>query len=485
MTTEYSHAHIERCLDTVSRVVTAADAGWWPEFSPRGLCLVLFDDNGAAYFAGPDLPSVETDPLEWDVSPLAVPVRLVRGRFTPPAGPVPVTIDDMPVAAVRLPAEDNWDDASFFVTVARAYFQAFLARFRHRLPDIRYVGFYPDDDPVNNAFGTLEGHLLYVVLTGTYGRENGPWPWPEGLLQLPAPPDQAEMPRIFSLIRRERRGPLEDDLIDYEKSVEIFEGLAEYVALRGLGQAVPDVFPRVLADRMRGLLSLSVHGLGAAWRRWDLSGLALAMWLDAVSPGWQDGFLASHRSLDDLLEAGVRFDGGTGDEELIAWAEEHYGFYQALDAERGFAELLKERSAEALQKALDPAGGKITFDLSVMFPGAGWSGGNVSAVFSFDPRHAERVGEGIVIHHRGLSMEAGTTTFDFTVPVVEDARSKLLHVSVGSRKLRFDGDGQVFRTVKPAAFTRGLDIDIPGIRVHADAGTLVDADGALYIKILA
>jgi len=482
MSPEMGQSHVARCLEAVERIVDTAHGQWWPGFSPRELPLVLFHEDGSGYLVGRGPAGLETSPVEHAGWP--VPVAELHGRFTPPPGPVPVTVGDMPLAAVSIPPADAWDETGFFFTVVRAYFRAFLARFPHWLPDIRYVGFYPDDDPVNNAFGTLEGHILYAVLFATYGTGGAGWPWPAGLLQLPPPPDANEMPRLFSLVRRERRGPIDDDLIAYEKTLEVFGGVAEYVAMRALKDLAPHEFTRSLADRLRGLLSLSAHGLGAAWQRWDLSGLALAMWLDAVSPGWQEGFLAGRRTLDDILEAGVQFDGGAGDEELIAWAEQHYGFYQALDAERGFMALIKDKNQAALQKALDPKDGKITFDLSVMFPANGWSGGHVPAVFSFDPRHAERVGEGIVIHHRGLSMEAGETTFAFTVPVVEDARSKLLHVSTGGRRLRFDGDGQVFRMVKPAAFTKGLDIAIPGIQVHAESGTIMEADGALYIKIL-
>ncbi|MCL6580222.1 MAG: hypothetical protein K6U08_01180 [Firmicutes bacterium] len=479
----------------------------WPGFDFSLVPLVFFEGSHVTVLAQHPDPPAEFRPLDLPLPGLeGVPLHYHVGElpWLPAAAPVPV---GGRVAAV-LPFGVFREDAVPEVLVAGLVHEAFHAHERWHgrgAPDLSRLSRYPELSPTNNALGNLEGLILYDFLaprlTAPAGRSAGapaeePGSGPAG--------DPAETERVaydFSLIRRERRGPLEDDIIEYESSLERAEGVARYVEVKSLLGAMDGYHPGrafvtltgrdhythapdLLRDQLERLRGINLRAAGAAWWRFFLSGMALALFADFADTDWKKKVMAG-KPLDAVIEERVVYDGGAGDERAIEALKERYGYDARLDSEREHARQEKKRKQALLATLLRGAGTRITFDLSALITEeTWWESGRF--VLVWDPATVEVVTQNVRIHRHGLRFAGfGTEVCVTGLPVVEDLKHRLLHVSVPEvGRLSFQGDGRRCAMHRPAWFEEGLELRLPGVLARAKSGLVQNTGETLYIKIL-
>lgn len=341
---------------------------------------------------------------------------------------------------------------------------------------------YPELSATNNALGNLEARLLHDYLVRAPG----------------AATDPARVAYLFSLVRRERRGPLDDRVIAYEQELETGEGLARYVEMRSLmaardysagrafealaGRTTYDLAPALVTARLGRLSGLNVNAAGAAWWRFYHTGMALGLLADDLAPDWK-ARVRKGETLDAVIEAGVVYDGGTGDERELERLKDRYGYDERLDSERAFARAERKRKEELLDRVLRGDGLRVTFDVSsLVVEETWWDSGRLS--LEWDPAAVDVVTSSVRIHTNGLRFRGFGTDLRFgRLPVVEDSKNRLFHVSVPSTGLEAEGDGVRFGLERGAEFGDGLEVALPGVRAKARSGYVQDADGTLYIKI--
>jgi hypothetical protein len=337
------------------------------------------------------------------------------------------------------------------------------------LSEPRLAEAYPTDDPTASALATVEGRLLI-----------------EGLGDAP-------VERALALVRRERRAPLEDEALEYERQVELMEGLPAYVGLRaaealravgsgpgGAGSGAPggdpaagppgdaeQASPASLEALRRRLLWLGRLPLR---RRLEASGAAVALLLDRLDPGWKEAWAAG-TTLDQLLERHVTFDGGDGDEAALTVAQARHGFAELLAAERDRSDEARRAREALVEQILRGEGSLVVVDVSSL------GGGSVDAA-----QPGEAVNAGLRVYRGPVSVHYPAARLRFSGPAVaEDRRAGLFQVRVPGR-LRVTGDGRD-EVTGPAAFTSGLEVDLPGLSIRARRGLVRPLDGGLYIKL--
>ncbi len=450
----------------------------WPGWDLRRVPVALYKRDGTFLLAGHPRPPRGAREVFWPGGVAGPPVYRVSGL------PSMVTVGAVAVpyrGAVTAFIPVEWsgrsaEEAREFVTLIwREGFHAHL----HTAGKAGVIALslptpYPDDHHVNNALGNIEGRLLLEARTT-----------PDG-----------ELPRLalaFALIRRERRAQLDDALIDYERAVEYYSGLATYVCLRALEAAGADYEPCPPFQRLAGesgfpmaggwldekhraeLAVVNRRGRGAVRRRFFHTGAELALLLDRFHPGWKARIHQPDVWLDTLLEEKVTFDGGVGDDAIIAEAEHRYDYVSLLEEERANAREMRERRQQLLQSILSGNGTMFIFDVSQL---------RLTDI-RLDHDGLEAVNERLQVHTGAAFFQYGpaTTLYFHGVPVVEDRESGLLEVRIPDRRLRISGDDSPFRLVKPAEFTEGFELNAGGVRVRARQGIIQPIDGAIYVKI--
>ncbi len=333
---------------------------------------------------------------------------------------------------------------------------------------------YPADLPVNNALGNIEGQIL---LEGCRNGEDF---------------DLRYLASAFSLIRRERRSLLAEELIAYEQSREAGDGLAAYVGYRVLeimsqpGYVPTSTFRRLFgwqrgeparkltADRLNMLGSINRMGNGAVRKRFFYSGMGIALLLDRLDPRWKEE-LEKGSNLDQLLEKHVSFDGGAGDDRLITEVECRYGYVKMLSEERKASRESRRRRRELFQSLYRREGMFLILDLGELERlGEEW-----------DPERAEVVNERLCIHTGRAFFNYGTAAVSFSgeIPFLEDRSQGLFEISLPHRRFRITGDDQVLRLPRPATFTEGLELDLGSVKLSATRGYIYPLSDMLYIKI--
>lgn len=515
------HIRALLCLAEARRLARHAGAGrgagqgpgLWPGFDFEAVPVVFWGDGGAdpLLLQHPEPPS-DFRLLELPIPGLdGVDIYYHQGPvpYLPAVGPVEVAgavAATLPLSVLRagLPPEQ------LVATVVHEVFHAFTVRSGPRRPDLSLFGSYPELSPVNNALGTTEGLILSDYLgsrLGLAGASGAGRAAAGGSAGSAAPGDPAGVAYTFSLVRRERRAPLEDDIIEYEQGLEASEGLARYVEIKSLLAALPnDPVPgspvyvpgeafRVLSgrdryDRAAGLVServeklrdLNVKAAGSAWWRFFYSGMALALLADDLDPEWKRKVIEGY-TLDNVVEQGVEFDGASGDERELERVKELYGYGRRLDEEREFSREERKRKEELLARLLQGTGTRITFDVSALIAEDTWLDSG-RFTLQWDPAAAETVTKHVRIHRRGLRFTGFGTDLRFTdLPVVEDLKNRLFHVNVPAGRLGVTGDGHPHPPSRPAEFEEGLDVILPGVAAHATRGFVQNAGGTLYIKI--
>ncbi|MDQ7793134.1 MAG: hypothetical protein RDU89_01790 [bacterium] len=377
----------------------------------------------------------------------------------------PAQAGDDPLAALvttnALDSEHPQGPAEFVGLILR---EAFAFHRAGRVPPYPgAAGRYPEASATNNVLGRIEGMLLHDLLTGGAGDE-----------ALTA----------FALVRRERRERLDDALVAVEQACEIRLGLGLYIELRAFLAATtahyrPTAafraltgghagFQEVLGSRYEGLRAMN---RGAS--RFAHTGMALALCLDRVYPGWA-AELGPTVSLDDLVERKVAFDGGDNDEAVLLRAKERHGYFEEVLQERQWLRDLAGRREQLLAELFHTSGLKLVFDVSALDP-----------ALVTGHRRVEPLKNHILLYHGPCSFRFGPTTLEFGgVRLLEDRLTGLLQVATRPGRLRFEGDRRPFTLQIPAEFTGGLALDIPEVKVRARQGVLYDADGVLYVKLL-
>jgi hypothetical protein len=127
----------------------------------------------------------------------------------------------------------------------------------------------------------------------------------EALYRALAAPDDAELRRHaadFLGLRAERRKDLAAEAAGFESGEESNEGLCHYIEYRALELAYPQ-----RADlRQKRLEELRQTGLLARDRdRFYSTGMAIALLLDRVRPGWKKEYEATPALIDELLAKSV------------------------------------------------------------------------------------------------------------------------------------------------------------------------------------
>lgn len=447
----------------------------WLGWDLRQTALALYMRDGHFFLAGHPRPPAPAREVFWPVGCDGPTVYRLSGLPREVAGGAQViSYAGVPTAFIPLEvAGQGLEEAIQFVLLIwqegfRPHLQA-----RARALEAAATVHYPSDLPVNNALGNIEGQLLLEVFHET------------------AAARVRQLGLAFALIRRERRGLLEDAWVGLEQAQEFRNGLASYVAFRALTLAAdPDyepcpAFRRVVGDeytaaaadlrarRLASLESLHRRGQGLARHRFVHSGMGLALLLDQVQPGWK-GRLGVGVTLDVLLEEQLTFDGGAGDDSIIAETEFRYDYVKRLEAEREHTRYVQRRKQELVENVLQGQGTLFIFDVSGLEP----------TFTKWDLEKVEEVNERLKVHNGAAIFQFGHTTLSFSgLPVVEDRISGLLEVCIPHDRLKMTGDASTFALLKPAEFTEGFELKVGGVRVSAQQGIIKPVEGAIYVKI--
>ncbi|MDP2871161.1 MAG: hypothetical protein Q8P31_01260 [Bacillota bacterium] len=348
---------------------------------------------------------------------------------------------------------------------------------------------YPESTVHNNVLGNLEGALLYGFL-----QKDG---FDAQVAAVTGDDATASLARTIALVRRERWAQMTQPLVAFERRMELYEGLPRFVEmlllraiaaggegllsadfLRLTGDDVSTAAGRLSSARFGLLTQLNRRGWGAGRRRFYHSGMGLGFLLDAAVPGWRREISDEGQPLDLVLESTVTFDGGHLDEKLLELARRRYGYYERLEDERDWAEAAGEKRRELLAKVLEAEGTRITVDVSALSEKSVW----------YDTGAAERIGESVVVHVRPgvFTYGDGSTFVEFRgLAMIEDRRARLFHLTVPGRNLSVFGDDDRLPAHKGAEFTGGLDVELAGLRVRAQRGTVQREGGLIFISLLA
>ena len=254
-------------------------------------------------------------------------------------------------------------------------------------------------------------------------------------------------------LRRGRFALMPEGSVEYERGLELKEGLANYVEIKAAGQSGLDLFPS--------------EGFGAAEvrERPYATGPAIAISLDRFDPGWQSRLEPETRPLDELL-FGALF------ERSPEPCEFNHAERRAAEerARADVAALVRERE-ELKRDFLGQPGWKIVVSASPDAPL--WPQ-------NFDPLNVERVSTGEILHSRWLKLqglEAGLEVLD---------RSALT-VGAGAHPL-FDGVLEVVATgfqEEPLSRASGdtLYVDGPGFSGWFRGARLERTDETIVIRV--
>lgn len=465
------------CLAEVWHIFDAMENPPWPGWDPRRLPLALYRRDGTLFLAGHPvrpqdglevfMPAGVTGPTVHRLCDL--PETVAGGAVTTPYHGVPTAF--VPVERV---GEEGLEPALRFISlIAHELFHAFQHA-RGRIPALPALLAYPDDQPVNNAMGNIEGHLLAEACVAESA---------DRVMNLA---------QAIALIRRERRAQLGDDQVRYEQVKEYHEGLATYISYRILaaaalpgyapspvfqrlaGEGLREQAARMVVERIEALQAINRRGLGARRRRFHYTGMGLALLLDRLSPGWKERVGAPDVWLDPVLDEVVAFDGGEGDDNVIAQVQFQYDYLNKLREEREHVRALRRRRRELVAGVLSGPGTIFIFDVSDLQ----LTGSRV------DPEQSSAMDERLQVHAGRALFEFGRTVLSFEgVPVIEDRQHGLFEVRVPGARLRFTGDRSEIRVLKPAEFTEGFELEVGGIRVRAQQGIIHPLGDAVYVKI--
>lgn len=312
------------------------------------------------------------------------------------------------------------------------------------------------------------------------------------LAALGAQPDVSALQRLLTqiaLVRRERRSATEPEEEAEELALEAGLGLGRYVGglcARRLaeGPVPPADLVAALADAAAlpparrlahtghalALLLQAVEGLGK-----DLPVQGRRPWAGGtdVSGGWRAA-VAAGATLDALLESRVRFDGGSRDDALLTSALAAHDHAAALERARAAAALAEQARRALVEGILTGPGTLLSIDIRAL-----------GHPLVRTPAPAQPVHAGLLVYPEGaeFSFAHGTHLRFAGLAVAADGGSGLLQARVPAR-LRLGADGAALPGEEAAAFTDGLQLNLPGVRLRARAGTLTPMEGGYLLRLL-
>ncbi|MCL4543132.1 MAG: hypothetical protein M1118_00820 [Chloroflexi bacterium] len=205
-------------------------------------------------------------------------------------------------------------------------------------------------------------------------------------LHTPDPTEQAAWAAAALGYRRERFEHLPSEAVAYERGNELQEGLARYVESKARGDH----------DRL-AVLDQDFPADGVRARTYVV-GLALALLLDRLAPGWQEELEAGETTpLDELLEAALHRVAPAP----LAFSPEERARAMA-QAQADVATLQRERSEQR----------------QVFFALPGWQvvirieQGEPLWPQAFDPSNVQQLGSGEVLHRRWLRLGNAADTVE-------------------------------------------------------------------------
>ena len=146
--------------------------------------------------------------------------------------------------------------------------------------EVMLFGKYPDFSARNQTLLEFEGQALHDALVSS--------------------DDAGTRQHVgeFLAYRNERRKEMAKDLIRHESGEESSEGLASYVEYRLLESAFPNRAD-LLQKRVEPLAKL--NSAAHPWERFYELGMAEALLLDRLRPGWKQEYESTPQYLDDIL----------------------------------------------------------------------------------------------------------------------------------------------------------------------------------------
>ena len=330
-----------------------AEKDLWPGFEPAGIPLAIWDGERSWLFGHPSPPE-----------PFAVvegrgDAFAMQGRHELLRANTSIELAGVPTGTLMMQA-----GGEVGALAATAIHEAFHVFQTARHPDWRAneveLFTYPFEDAENLARLELERW----VVSG------------EG--------SALSIAAVALTLRRERYASLAPGAADYERHLELYEGLATYVQRRALGDFTlgERSFP---ADEIRQ-------------RAYD-SGMALGSLLDELRPSWREELERGPTvALDVLLQTELEERGEAGavaiDPELLA--------RELADAEERVA-ALRDRWAAQRAELLARDGWRVVIeaaDGAPLFPA------------NFDPWNVSRISANEVIHGRWLQLSNGAVELE-------------------------------------------------------------------------
>ena len=340
----------------------------WPEFSPSGIPLALFDGTSTVLLRHPN-PPPEFLPMPGHPGALIAP-----GRHPAVAGNSTTMIGGVRTATViATPAQSV--DSTTLAVVEELFHVFWLARHPSFRPNelARYA--YPVTDVDNLGRLLAEDEALARALDGGGTDEAARWT------------------AAALAIRRERVLGLADDVRAFETALEMMEGTANYVARVAAGKP-----PARTVDRLR----VPRPAEDIRWRFYD-TGTALCLLADRLSPGWQ---ARTDRQPDltvvDLVDAALRGRGV----EPAAFSKAETGGFQS-GAARQVADLNARRQQIRAELA-GRQGPRIIVEVAV--------GAEPLRVQRFDPINLMVLDAGEMAHANFITLTVPQGTIELSNP---------------------------------------------------------------------
>ncbi len=342
-----------RAITVLRELDRLAGQALWPGFEPRTIAVEVYDGTSTYLFHHPRPP-------EGFVAMAGLPGAFVSpGRHETVRANTGTEVNGIATATADLSSSQG----SLSEQAALLLHEAFHVYEKRAHPEWgtneAALFVYPLDDAELLVARRLETRALVRAL----GEGAGP---------------KAACSAAAALAARERRAAsLPKDAIAYERGIELWEGLAQYVEYRSVGRA-PAL---TTADFPVELIRQRGYATGQAW----------AVLLDRLAPGWESRV---DRSLDELLRA--KLAGLQCPEEKAADVDD-----ETTRAKRDVAELVASRATRE-RSFLDAPGGRleVVAGQEPLWPQA------------FDPWNLASLGGNRVLHTRWLKLRNGSGSLE-------------------------------------------------------------------------
>ncbi len=273
---------------------------------------------------------------------------------------------------------------------------------RWRAENSAEVASYPDADPTNNAWGRIEGRLLHDALL------------------CHDPVESRRIANDFLAVRTRRQSALPPAVAEFERRLELNEGLAEYfgecaVMLAAGRPGMPSDCGRDgrwFAGFLDRLAHVNVGGRGAARDRFYSTGSAQALLLDSFTTAWKENIEERSVSLQELLAAAIPFDPATARATSDAVAK-RLGFDALLKEEERATRASQARKRSRFLAVAGTPGKKLVLDLT--------HAGGADDVRSFDPMNLTAIAPDLKVHTRMSECAFTGGGAKFGVPAVQDS----------------------------------------------------------------